>query len=85
MISVNERAAEILRRMVAQAEVLGVAVHTLSNGATVIDAGIKVAGSFAAGKLFAEACLGGLGEVEFAVFPLPPKACPEQGRRIGGD
>ncbi len=65
MISVNERAAAILRQMMAQAEVLGVAVHTLSNGATVIDAGIKVPGSFAAGKLFAEACLGGLGEVEF--------------------
>ena len=74
MISVNERAAEILRRMMAQAEVLGVAVHTLSNGATVIDAGINVPGSFAAGKLFAEACLGGLGEVEFTrlSFPSPP-------------
>jgi len=49
----------------AQAEVLGGAVQTLSNGTTVIDAGIKVPGSFAAGKLFAEACLGGLGEVGF--------------------
>ncbi|HIP96218.1 MAG TPA: methenyltetrahydromethanopterin cyclohydrolase [Anaerolineae bacterium] len=66
MISVNARAAAIVRQMVAQAEVLGVAVHTLSNGTTVIDAGIEVAGSFAAGKLFAEACLGGLGEVECA-------------------
>ncbi|MCR4406325.1 MAG: methenyltetrahydromethanopterin cyclohydrolase [Anaerolineae bacterium] len=65
MISVNERAAEILQRMAAQAEVLGVAVHRLSNGAMVIDAGIAVPGSFAAGRLFAEACLGGLGAVEF--------------------
>ena len=65
MISVNERAIVILQQMAAQAEVLGVAVQTLSNGATVIDAGIKVPGSFAAGKLFAEACLGGLGEVGF--------------------
>ena len=74
MISVNERAADILRQMMAQAEVLGVAVQTLSNGTTVIDAGIKVPGSFAAGKLFAEACLGGLGEVEFTrlSFPSPP-------------
>ncbi|MCD6555412.1 MAG: methenyltetrahydromethanopterin cyclohydrolase [Anaerolineae bacterium] len=86
MISVNERAAEILRRMVAQAEVLGVAVHTLSNGATVIDAGIKVAGSFAAGKLFAEACLGGLGEVEFArlSFPSPPKPVLSKVEGLGG-
>jgi methenyltetrahydromethanopterin cyclohydrolase len=65
MISVNERAAGILQQMMAQAEVLGVAAHTLPNGATVIDAGVKVPGSFEAGKLFAEACLGGLGEVEF--------------------
>jgi len=75
MISVNERAADILRQMMAQAEVLGVAVQTLSNGATVVDAGIKVPGSFAAGKLFAEACLGGLGEVGFTrlSFPSPQK------------
>jgi len=75
MISVNERAAGILRQMMAQVEVLGVAAHTLSNGATVIDAGVKVPGSFAAGKLFAEACLGGLGEVGFIrlSFPSPPK------------
>lgn len=65
MISINERAATIARRMIAEAEVLGIAAETLSNGATVIDAGIRVPGSFRAGKLFSEACLGGLGEVEF--------------------
>lgn len=65
MISINERAATIARRMIAEAEVLGIAAETLSNGTTVIDAGIRVPGSFRAGKLFAEACLGGLGEVEF--------------------
>jgi methenyltetrahydromethanopterin cyclohydrolase len=65
MISINERAAAIVRQMIAQSEVLGVAVHTLSNGTTVVDAGIDVPGSLAAGKLFAEACLGGLGEVSF--------------------
>jgi len=75
MISVNERAIVILQQMMAQAEVLGVAAQTLSNGATVIDAGVKVPGSFAAGKLFAEACLGGLGEVGFTrlSFPSPPE------------
>ena len=75
MISVNQRAADILRQMMAQAEVLGVAVHTLSNGSTVIDAGVKAPGSFAAGKLFAEACLGGLGEVGFTrlSFASPPE------------
>jgi methenyltetrahydromethanopterin cyclohydrolase len=76
MISVNERAAGILQQMAAQAEVLGVEVHTLSNGSTVIDAGINVPGSFAAGKLFAEACLGGLAEVALTrlSFPSPPES-----------
>lgn len=65
MISINERAAAIVQQMITQSAVLGIAVHTLSNGTTVVDAGINVPGSFAAGKLFAEACLGGLGEVSF--------------------
>jgi len=64
-LNLNERASAIVRRMVAQAEVLGAAVQILSNGATVIDAGIEMVGSLAAGQLFAEACLGGLGEVGF--------------------
>ncbi len=65
MISVNERAVEIVRRMIADAEPLGLAVTCLPNGTTVVDAGVKVAGSLQAGRLFAEVCLGGLGEVRF--------------------
>ncbi len=65
MISVNQRAARIVQEMIADAEALGIRVNTLANGAVVIDAGVKVPGSMAAGKLFAEACLGGLGQVDF--------------------
>ncbi|MCK4452444.1 MAG: hypothetical protein KAX26_17875, partial [Anaerolineae bacterium] len=65
MISVNERAAEIVRRMIADAEPLGLAVIRLPNGATVVDAGVEVPGSLEAGRLFAEACMGGLGQVSF--------------------
>ena len=82
MISVNERAIVILQQMAAQAEVLGVAAHTLSNGTTVIDAGIKVPGSFAAGKLFAEACLGGLGEVGFTRLSYGDFWLPGVGVRV---
>ncbi|MDY7041246.1 MAG: methenyltetrahydromethanopterin cyclohydrolase, partial [Chloroflexota bacterium] len=86
MISINGRAAAIVRQMVAQAEVLGVAVHALSNGSTVVDAGINVPGSFAAGKLFAEACLGGLGEVNFThlSFPSSSNLRPCSGRALEG-
>lgn len=65
MISVNQRAAALVQRMIDDSEALGLSVTTLANGATVIDAGVKVPGSLAAGQLFAEACLGGLGAVSF--------------------
>jgi methenyltetrahydromethanopterin cyclohydrolase len=51
--------------MLAQAEELGCAVARLANGATVIDAGVNVPGSLEAGRLFSEACMGGLGKVSF--------------------
>ena len=65
MISLNEHALEIVRQMIAGAEVLGITVKTLGNKTTVVDAGVKVSGSLEAGRLFAEVCLGGLGQVRF--------------------
>jgi len=68
-VSVNERAAAIAERMIADAEALEVEVTTLANGARVIDA---TGGGFRAGKLFAEACMGGLGEVTFTALDFGP-------------
>jgi methenyltetrahydromethanopterin cyclohydrolase len=65
MISVNQRAATVVRRMIDDSEALGLSVYRLSNGATVVDAGVKVPGSLEAGRLFSCACLGGLGQVHF--------------------
>jgi methenyltetrahydromethanopterin cyclohydrolase len=65
MISVNQRAAAIVRRMVEDSEALGIEVHRLNNGAVVVDCGIKAPGSFEAGRLFCCASMGGLGTVEF--------------------
>jgi methenyltetrahydromethanopterin cyclohydrolase len=65
MISINERALEIVRRMIADADPLKLAVTQLPSGTTVVDAGVKVPGSLEAGRLFAEICLGGLGKVRF--------------------
>jgi methenyltetrahydromethanopterin cyclohydrolase len=70
MISVNKRAVEIVQRMIADAEALGLAVTRLPNGTTVIDAGVDVSGSLEAGRLFAEVCLGGLGQVGFVELDL---------------
>jgi methenyltetrahydromethanopterin cyclohydrolase len=47
----------------ADAARLGVDVTHLSDGARLIDAGVRVPGSIEAGRLYAECCLGGLGRV----------------------
>ncbi len=65
MLSINTQSAEIVRRMIAAAEALNVLVHRLPNGTTVLDAGVETPGSLEAGRLFAEVCLGGLGDVTF--------------------
>ena len=65
MISVNKRARSIVQRMIDDCEALGIRTMRLKNGTTVLDAGIQTVGSMEAGRLFACACLGGLGQVNF--------------------
>ncbi len=79
MMSVNQRAAAIIRDMVADSEALGVQAHTLANGAVVVDAGVKVPGSLAAGLRFAEACLGGLAQIDFTRLEYADGGAGEQG------
>ncbi len=62
-LSLNRRAYACVRRMVAEAETLGIAVHTLPDGAQVLDCGVRVPGGLEAGRRLAEACMGGLGDV----------------------
>jgi methenyltetrahydromethanopterin cyclohydrolase len=80
MISVNQGAAAIVARMTEEREALGLGVKQLQNGTTVVDAGIEVPGSLEAGRLFACACMGGLGQVGFAQQTLDN---PESGRDTG--
>lgn len=70
MISLNERAAAIVRRMIDDAEALGLELVRHPNGATIIDAGVKATGSLEAGRLFSEACMGGLGHTTFCELPF---------------
>lgn len=65
MISVNQRAHAMVRQMIDDAEALGVEAIRLKSGATVLDCGVKTAGSLEAGRLFVLAGLGGLGRLEF--------------------
>ncbi len=65
MISVNERATAIVRQMIGDRDALGLGLKRFKNGADLIDAGIDAPGSLEAGRLFACACMGGLGQVSF--------------------
>ncbi|KZX12654.1 methenyltetrahydromethanopterin cyclohydrolase [Methanobrevibacter curvatus] len=67
MVSVNLEAKKAVEELMAKAENLNVAVSTLENGATVIDCGVNVAGSFKAGEYFTKVCLGGLAEVGISI------------------
>lgn len=66
--SPNEKASEIVREMIERKDELNIAVHTLENGTTVVDCGVRASGGINAGLRFAEVCLGGLGEV--TVLPV---------------
>lgn len=61
-VSVNNEAVLLTQHVIANAGKLGITVKTLTNGTKVID---MTRGGFMAGKLFSEACMGGLGEVTF--------------------
>ncbi len=65
-ISVNEKGLEIVEEMMNNAEKLDCAVSKSENGATIIDAGIEVAGTDELGRLLGEVCLGGYGAVKLS-------------------
>ena len=60
---IHEGAVRLADEMAARAAEIGIAVHRLANGARLLDAGVDAPGSHEAGRLLAEACMGGLGRV----------------------
>jgi methenyltetrahydromethanopterin cyclohydrolase len=76
VISLNERAHAVFRRLSDAAEALQVAVCELENSTTVLDAGVDVDASLEAGRLLSEACLGGLADVQLRQLQLDDLALP---------
>jgi methenyltetrahydromethanopterin cyclohydrolase len=75
-ISVNRKAMEIVDRLMGDDLELGVTVKTDGDGATIIDAGVEAEGSFEAGLLITEICMGGMGKAtmglgEYGGLTLP--------------
>lgn len=69
-LGLNERAARIADAMAADADALRVEVSMLPCAARVIDCGIAVPGGLEAGRLMAEACMGGLGRVQLTAVEI---------------
>ena len=67
-ICLNEQAAVLVEHLVDNQQALGIEHITFSGRSQVLDAGINSPGSLEAGRLVAEASLGGLGRVEFVLL-----------------
>lgn len=64
--SLNQRTAALVDHLVADSHALRLQVTRLDNGVRIVDAGIDCAGGLQAGRLIAEICLAGLGEVSLS-------------------
>jgi methenyltetrahydromethanopterin cyclohydrolase len=76
MPDLNAQAARLARTALDQLERLRIVRVDCASGATLLDFGVQAAGGLAAGKLLAEICLAGLGEVAIVpgdaqIFPGP--------------
>jgi methenyltetrahydromethanopterin cyclohydrolase len=74
---INPNAARIADEMSGRASSLGLEVSSLACGARLIDAGVIAPGSHEGGRLFAEACLGGLARAAIAPCRLGPAVLPQ--------
>jgi methenyltetrahydromethanopterin cyclohydrolase len=63
LLSVNANARPLVEKLLREADALGVRVQRDASGVCIVDAGIEVPGSIAAGLLIGEICMGGFGEV----------------------
>ncbi len=63
--SIHEACRPLIEVFLAQAKALNIGVSQHTTGATIVDAGIAHAGGAEAGRLIAEICMGGLGDLSF--------------------
>ncbi len=63
----NNLALKIVEELIEKKDLYGVEVNKLSSGATVLD---LTNGTWKAGKLLSEVCMGGLGTVEFSSYSI---------------
>jgi len=76
MLSVNESAASICKKMLDEPEELNIKCTRFENGAHLIDTGNKVTGGIQAGLHVTKICLGGLGNVSLTSMDFEGLALP---------
>jgi len=64
MVSINREAMKLVREIITDADRLGIKVNKMNNGATVIDMGVNVPGSWEAGLYYSRITMGNLGKIE---------------------
>ncbi len=67
--SVNKLTQPLVKELVSNAGKYRIGVQSMTNGCTVIDAGINVPGGLEAGRIIAEICMGGMGTVSISHSP----------------
>src|SRR5262245_16950153 len=72
-VSLNARAAALIKTLVAAKAELKIAVARGERGEPLIDAGRRMHGSIAAGLAIAEICMGGLGKVQLTASAITPR------------
>ncbi|MFN0316899.1 MAG: methenyltetrahydromethanopterin cyclohydrolase [Burkholderiales bacterium] len=84
--SVNALAAPLVEALTRDARVLRLGIDRLSNGATIIDAGIERRGGVEAGRRIAEICMGTVGQVSIVsgspFEPWPWQVCVTTGNPV---
>ena len=63
-ISVNESSLPIVEELISKSSRLAVNILEGHGGSVIVDAGVNARGSFEAGRLVTEICMGGLGEAK---------------------
>jgi methenyltetrahydromethanopterin cyclohydrolase len=70
MISVNEYGLDVFEEMMDYADELQVGIAELSNGTTLIDAGVEEEGGFEAGLFVSRICMADLVDIKLSSFDL---------------
>lgn len=67
-MNLNERARRACQELLLQADDLRVVVREVAGGGQLIDCGVEAPGGLEAGRLLAEACMAGLGQVRLVTL-----------------